>query len=153
MGIAGRRSLWDWAMPVAWLVGPVSQSVNAVTGLFDDSNGVESVNVIGFSLGTLLAAATMFVMGRWLRSDLPRRRTRSREPRSDMELERPATQTASAQPGRKGARDGQCRCPARRYGAGRETYGVTQSWIAALVAAVAATAAVHVTLKAKSRRG
>ena len=71
LGIAGRRSLWDWAMPVAWLVGPVSQFVNAVTGLFDDSNGVEWVYVIGFSLGTLLAAATMFVMGRWLRSDVP----------------------------------------------------------------------------------
>jgi hypothetical protein len=71
LGIAGRRSLWDWAMPVAWLVGPVSQFVNAVTGLFDDSNGVEWVYVIGFSLGTLLAAATMIVMGRWLRSDIP----------------------------------------------------------------------------------
>jgi hypothetical protein len=33
------------------------------------------------------------------------------------------------------------------------TYGVTQSWIAALAAAVASAAAVHATLKAKSRRG
>ncbi len=71
LGIAGHRSLWDWGMPVAWLVGPVSQFVNAVTGVFDDSNSIEWVYVIGFSLGTLLAAATMFVMGRWLRSDLP----------------------------------------------------------------------------------
>jgi hypothetical protein len=71
LGIAGHRSLWDWAMPVAWLIGPVSQVVNAVTGLFDDSGSIEWVSVIGFSLGTLLAAATMFVMGRWLRSGIP----------------------------------------------------------------------------------
>jgi hypothetical protein len=71
LGIAGHRSWWDWAMPVAWLVGPVGQFVNAVTGLFDDSNSIEWVYVIGFSLGTLLAAATMIVMGRWLRSDIP----------------------------------------------------------------------------------
>ena len=71
LGIAGHKSLWDWAMPVAWLIGPVSQFVNAVTGLVDDSNSIEWVYVIGFSLGTLLAAATMFVMGQWLGSDLP----------------------------------------------------------------------------------
>jgi hypothetical protein len=58
-------------MPVAWLIGPVSQVVNAVTGLFDDSGSIEWVSVIGFSLGTLLAAATMLVMGRWLRSGIP----------------------------------------------------------------------------------
>jgi hypothetical protein len=33
------------------------------------------------------------------------------------------------------------------------TYGVTQSWIAALAAAVASAAAVHATLKARTRRG
>jgi hypothetical protein len=71
LGIAGDRSWWDWAMPVAWLIGPVSQVVNAVTGLFDDSGSIEWVSVIGFSLGTLLAAATMLVMGRWLRSGIP----------------------------------------------------------------------------------
>lgn len=71
LGIAGRRSLWDWAMPVAWLIGPVSQLVNMVTGLSDDSGGIDWVYAIGFSLGTLLAAATMFVMGRWLQSDVP----------------------------------------------------------------------------------
>jgi hypothetical protein len=71
LGIAGHRSLWDWGMPVAWLIGPLIQFVNAVTGLFDDSNSIEWVYVIGFSLGTLLAAASMIVMGRWLRSDLP----------------------------------------------------------------------------------
>ena len=72
LGIAGHRSVWDWAMPVAWLVGPVSQVVNmVVTGLVDNSAGIDWVSVIGFSLGTLLAAATMVVMGRWLRSDIP----------------------------------------------------------------------------------
>ncbi len=71
LGIAGHRSLWDWAMPVAWLIGPVSQFVNAVTRTFDDGNSIEWVYVIGFSLGTLLAAATMFMMGRWLQSDSP----------------------------------------------------------------------------------
>lgn len=72
LGIAGHRSLWDWAMPVAWLAGPVSQFVSAVTGLFDDSRqSIDRVYVIGFSVGTLLAAATMLVMGRWLRSDIP----------------------------------------------------------------------------------
>ena len=70
-----------------------------------------------------------------------------------MELERPATQTASAEPGRKGARQqGSAAALLGVMGLGA-TYGVTQSWIAALAAAVAATAAVHVTLKAKSRRG
>ena len=42
-----------------------------VTGLFDDSASIEWVYGIGFSLGTLLAAATMVVLGRWLRSDIP----------------------------------------------------------------------------------
>lgn len=32
------------------------------------------------------------------------------------------------------------------------TYGVTQSWFAAIAAGVASTAAVHATVKAKSRR-
>lgn len=72
LGIAGHKSLWDWAMPVAWLIGPVSQFVSAVTGLFDDSRqSIGWVYLIGFSLGTLLAAATMVVMGRWLRSGIP----------------------------------------------------------------------------------
>jgi hypothetical protein len=71
LGIAGHKSLWDWAMPVAWLIGPVSQFVNMVTGLFDDSGDIEWVYAVGPSLGTLLAAATMFVMGRWLQSDVP----------------------------------------------------------------------------------
>jgi hypothetical protein len=70
LGIAGRRSLWDWAMPVAWLIGPVSQFVNMVTGVFDDSGSIQWVYLIGFSLGTLLAAAAMVVMGRWLGSDI-----------------------------------------------------------------------------------
>jgi hypothetical protein len=33
LGISGHRSLWDWAMPVAWLIGPVSQVVNALTSV------------------------------------------------------------------------------------------------------------------------
>ena len=70
LGIAGHASFWDWAMPVAWLIGPVSQFVNIVTGVFDDSGSIAWVNAIGFSMGTLLAAATMFVMGRWLGSDI-----------------------------------------------------------------------------------
>ena len=70
LGIAGHKSFWDWAMPVAWLIGPLSQFVNMVSGLFDDSGSIAWVNAIGFSLGTLLAAATMFVMGRWLGSDI-----------------------------------------------------------------------------------
>jgi hypothetical protein len=70
-----------------------------------------------------------------------------------MEHERAAMQTASADHGPKGARQ-QGSAPALLGVVGLgATYGVTQSWIAALAAAVASTAAVHATLKAKSRRG
>ena len=70
-----------------------------------------------------------------------------------MALERAAMQTVSADHGRKGARQ-QGSSPAllgvMALGA---TYGVTQSWIAALAAAVASTAAVQATVKAPSCRG
>ena len=41
LGIAGHESFWDWAMPVAWFIGPVSQFVNIVAGVFDDSGGID----------------------------------------------------------------------------------------------------------------
>ncbi len=70
-----------------------------------------------------------------------------------MELERAAMETVSAERGQKGARQ-QGSVPALlgvvALGA---TYGVTQSWIAALAAAVVSTAVVHATVQAQSRRG
>ena len=70
-----------------------------------------------------------------------------------MELERAAMQTVSAERGRKGARQRGSAAALLGVVALGATYGVTQSWIAALAAAVASTAAVQATVKAQSRRG
>lgn len=71
LGIAGHPSLWDWGMPVAWLVGPVSQVVAMVTGSRGERSSIEWAYLIGLPLGTALAAATMVVMAHWLRSAIP----------------------------------------------------------------------------------
>jgi len=68
-GIAGHRSFWDWAMPVAYLIGPASMFALSATVAGEDDE-IDWAYTTGFSISTLLAAATLFTLGRWLRADV-----------------------------------------------------------------------------------
>ena len=70
LGITGHKSLWDWAMPVAFLIGPA-----VMFGLYatvvEETDDIDWGYATGFAISLLVAAATLFKLGQWLRADVP----------------------------------------------------------------------------------
>lgn len=67
LGVAGKPSMWDWVVPVAFPLG-VAITFAFYATVVEASDNLDWAYTTGFAIGLLMTAAAMIQAARWLRS-------------------------------------------------------------------------------------